>query len=111
MVEKSSTELAEDRPDVASFPQGKRRAALVQRPPDDVASVLAVVAMRRPIERAGQFPFLRFIAPLNRGGGDDVIGLAAGADRCQARRWPIDDSGRPGRFLVQVERIEKQRMF
>jgi len=45
--------------------------------PDDAAGGVASVAMRGLLESAGQFPLLRFIAPLNRRVGDDVIGLAA----------------------------------
>ena len=75
---------------------------LVQRQPDDAAGIVAVVAMRRLIEGVCKFPFLGFIAPLNRGAGGDVIGLAIRADRCRSCGFPTDDVGR-----LLVERIEK----
>jgi hypothetical protein len=77
---------------------------LVEGPPGDVAGAVAVIAMRGLAEGAGQLPFLRFIAPLNHGIGDDVIRLAVRADRRRPRRSLVDD---PGRLLVELERIEK----
>jgi hypothetical protein len=50
---------------------------LSQRQPGDLAGAIAVIAVGRPTEGAGQFPLLRFVAPLNGGVGDDVVGLAA----------------------------------
>ncbi len=82
-------------------------SGLIHRHPGDLAGAVAVVAMRRLAEGRGQFPFLRFIAPLHDGVGDDVVGVAVRADRRQSRRLPIDHAGGLGRFLVQIERIKK----
>src|SRR5258708_16349064 len=49
---------------------------LLQRQPGDLAGAVAVIAVGRPTEGRGQFPFLRFVAPLNGGVGDNVVGLA-----------------------------------
>ena len=55
--------------------------ALVQGQPDQVARTVTVIAVRRRVERIGQFPFLGFVAPLHRGARDDVVRPAGGADR------------------------------
>jgi hypothetical protein len=93
--------------DPAEVIASRTAAGLVERQPDDAAGAVASVTMRRLIEGAGQFPLLRFIAPLHWSMRDDVIGLAAGAHRRRSRRRPVDEFGRPGWFLTQVERIEK----
>src|SRR5690349_13908473 len=54
---------------------------LAQRDPADVARPMTAVAVSRLIERIGQLPLLRFVAPLHGRTGYDVIGVALRADR------------------------------
>ena|SRR5437870_9569309 len=84
----------------------------VQRQPGNLAGAVAVIAVRRLAKRAGQLPFLRFIAPLDRGVGDDVVRPAVRADRRGTRSLSAGDlrvgsPGRFGRLLMLAERIEK----
>lgn len=82
-------------------------ADLVERQPDDLARTVATVAMGRLGEGVGQFPFLRFVAPLGGRVRDDVIGTAVRADRRtprRPRRPPVDILGL---FLLRIKRIEK----
>ena len=84
----------------------------VQRQPGDLAGAVAVIAVRRLAERAGQLPLLRLVAPLDRGVGDDVIRPTVRADRRGTRSLSAGDlrvgsPGRFGRLLMLAERIEK----
>ena len=58
------------------------RRSLVEGDPGDAARAVAAGAVSRLVEGVGQFPFLRFVAPLGCGVSDDVVGLAVRADRC-----------------------------
>ena len=83
-------------------------ALLIERQPADLTGAAATVAVRRLIEGAGQFPSLRFIAPLHRCAGGDVVGVTGRADR--RRSYPLrirDPAGGRSRFLAHVEWIEK----
>jgi hypothetical protein len=57
---------------------GRRHS--IERQPDDFARTVAAIAVSRLGEGVGEFPFLLLVAPLRRGVGDDVIGVAVGAD-------------------------------
>ena len=88
----------------------RRLTFLVARQPHDLAPAVAVIAVRRLGEGAGQFPLLRFIAPLNGRVADDVVRLTVGADGggpCRRCRPPAEAFRR---LLIRVERIEKRRM-
>ena len=50
--------------------------SLVQGQPNDAACAVAGIAVRWLVERAGQFPLLRLVAPLDRGARGDVVGMA-----------------------------------
>ena len=82
-------------------------ADLVERQPDDLARTVATVAVGRLGEGVGEFPFLRFVAPLDGRVRDDVVRAAVRADRrapCRSRRSPADVLGL---FLLRIKRIEK----
>ena len=86
-------------------PADRGETALVERQPDEVAAAVATVTMRGLGEGIGQFPFLRFVAPLHGGVRDDVVRLAVGADRRDPSRLAaVEDFGG---FVVRTERIEK----
>src|SRR5882757_10329281 len=92
-----------------------RRSSLVEGDPGDAARAVAAGAVSRLVEGVGQFPFLRFVAPLGCRLSDDVVRLAVRADRCRAcracgprrpcRRPPVGDLDR---LLVRTKRIEKR---
>ncbi len=63
-----------------------------ERDPPDFAGGIAAVAMRRPVERAGQFPLLLLVAPLRGHVRNNVVGFAARAYWRRTRDLTADDS-------------------
>ena len=57
------------------------RSRSVQRKPRQIAGAAAGVAASRQVERVGELPFLRLVAPLHGRRAGDVIGLTVGAYR------------------------------
>ena len=62
-----------------------------ERDPLISQAVLQRYAMRRPVERAGQFPLLLLVAPLRGHVRDDVVGFAARAYWRRTRDLTADD--------------------
>jgi hypothetical protein len=84
------------------------RTRLVQGQPAQLAGAAAAVAVSGQVERVGELPFLRLVAPLNGRGTGNVIGLAPGANRRGARGPGFVMSRGRGRVRRLLEWIAKQ---
>jgi hypothetical protein len=84
---------------------------LVQGQPGKFAGAAASVAVGGQVERVGELPFLRLVAPLDGRGTGDVIGPALGADWRGTRGPGFVVSRGGGRLRRLLEWIAKQSKF
>jgi hypothetical protein len=84
------------------------RTCLVERQPRQIAGAAAGVAASRQVERVGELPFLRLVAPLDGRRTGDVVGLTVGANR-RGSRGPVFLMSRGwGRLRRLLEWIAQQ---